>query len=184
MIRRWRVPTDRSRLRVWCLGFLLFCCALLGGCGLFFTSPVVEVRDVAIVGLDPGGIDVELYLTVTNPNSFPITLTGYNYDLRVSALPLTKGGARQSLTFKAEAATDVRLPVRVALANLLDLLKRRPDPDRLPYRLEAALQVDTPVGERVIAVDRDGTFAIPERYRPAQWLKTLQSIVNDLIPTR
>lgn len=174
------MPT-RQNIRRGCIFtvLLLFC-----GCGLFFLSPTVEVREVAIVGFDPGGLDCELYLTVTNPNSFSITLTGYNYDLHVYALPLAKGGAREDLVFKANGATDLRLPVRLPLPAVIELLKRRPDPDRIPYRLVAGLQVATPLGERVLSIDRDGIFAIPPAYRPSQWLNALQGMAQDLLLTR
>jgi LEA14-like dessication related protein len=156
---------------------------VLAGCGLLFTTPTVEVKDVAIVGIAADGLDLELLLTVTNANAVSLTLTGYTYDLQVSALPLTKGGARQRVEFKAEGTTAVRLPIRLNYASLLELLKRRVDPDQIPYRLQAGLQVETPLGERVIAIDRDGMIAIPKRYRPAEWYRTLQGAVRDLLPT-
>jgi LEA14-like dessication related protein len=164
------------------LALLLF--GVQSGCGLIFSSPEVVVKDVTIVGLDPTGLDLELYISVVNPNTFPIILTGYNYDLHVSALPLAKGGARQSLEFKANATTAVRLPVRLAMGSVVELLKRRPDPERIPYRLLAGLQIDTPLGERVVAIDKDGSFTIPPRYRPSQWLKSFQGAVDELLFAR
>jgi LEA14-like dessication related protein len=162
---------------------MLLLWGMLTGCGYFLATPTVEVRDVAIVGLSPAGLDLELLLTVTNPNSVPITLTGYTYDLQISALPMTTGGARQEVLFKAAGPTDVRLPVRLSFAALAELLKRGIDPERVPYRLQAGLQVATPLGERVIAIDAAGFFTIPKRYRPAEWLKSLQGIVDNLLPT-
>jgi LEA14-like dessication related protein len=156
---------------------------VLAGCGLFFITPTVEVKDVAIVALNARGLDLEVLLAVSNHNSFPLTLTGYNYDLQISALPMTKGGDRQEMVFKAGSPTDVRLPVHLTFASLLELLKRRLDPDRVPYRLQAGLQVNTPLGERVIAIDKDGIFAIPPRYRPTEWLNSLQGALDSMLRT-
>jgi hypothetical protein len=73
--------------------------------------------------------------------------------------------------------------VHLSFAAVVELLKRRPDPDRVPYRLQAGLQVDTPLGERVIAIDKDGMFTIPHRYRPNEWLNSLQGALDGLLRT-
>ncbi|KAF0217711.1 MAG: water stress/hypersensitive response [Geobacteraceae bacterium] len=150
----------------------------LSGCTILVTDPEVTVRNASIVGLDTKGFELEFYLTVKNPNSFGVTLKGYNYDLQVMTLPIAKGGARNRVEFKAGSTTDVRLPVRVEFSDLLEILKRRPDFDRIPYRLNAGLELDTPLGELLVPLDKSDTFAVPQEYRPSYLLKQVTDLFS------
>lgn len=154
--------------------------SLLCGCSLFLADPTVQVKDVSIVGVDAAGVDVELYLAVTNPNPYRVRLTGYSYDLKVMALPLAKGGAREPFEFKAGSTTDLRLPVKISLKTLYELIKRGPDPDNIPYLLDAGLEVDSLFGTHLIPIEKKGTFKVPERYRPEQYFNQLKKLVSGL----
>ena len=149
---------------------------LLFGCSMFFASPGITVKDVNLVGLDGGGATIEFYLVVKNPNSFDMKLLGYSYDLKIMALPLAKGGSRDALTFIAGSTTEIRLPVHIAYGDLLEILKRRPDPDQIPYDLQTGFEVDTPMGIRAVPFVAKGTYAIPEKYRPALYLQQLKEL--------
>lgn len=152
--------------------FLLLC-----GCSLLLEEPKVSLTRTSVIGVDTTGADIECALSITNPNSFDLTLQGYTYDLRVMSLPLAAGGLQEQLPIPAGKQTDMRLPIRVKYADLLEILKRRPDPDRIPYRLRASLMLGTPLGEMVIPVDRSDTFTVPETYRPSHLLNQLLGIV-------
>ncbi len=154
---------------------------LLTGCSLLFASPDVFVRDVSVVGVDSKGLDVELFLAVTNPNSYDLKLLGYNYDFKIMSLQLAKGGARESFELRGGTTTDLRLPVRVTFSNLYELLKRGPDPDKIPYSLDAGLEVDSPIGTHAVPVVKNGTLKVPERYRPSSFLKQIRNLVDEFI---
>lgn len=158
---------------------MLFLCA---GCSLFLEKPEVKVKDLNVVGVGAGGLDLEFLMTVTNPNSFPVVLKGYTYDLSIMALPLTKGGIRERVEFPAGKATDVRLPFRVAYGDLWEILKRQPDPNRIPYNLVAGLEVETPFGTSTVPVSKASEFAVPERYRSSGLLKGAKEFLNGLRP--
>lgn len=157
---------------------LIFLVLFLSGCSMLVTDPEVTVRNASIVGVDTKGFELEFYLTVKNPNSYGVTLKGYNYDLQVMTLPIAKGGARDTVEFKAGSSTDLRLPVRIEYRDLLEILKRRPDPDRVPYRLKAGLELDTPVGELLVPLDKSSTFSVPQEYRPSHLLKQVTDLFN------
>jgi LEA14-like dessication related protein len=146
---------------------------LLSGCTKFVNEPVVKVKDLSVVSLDGGGAVMELYLNVKNTNSFDIKLQGYSYDLKVMALPLAKGGAREEIKFPSEGDTDLRIPIRIGYNDLFQILKRRPDPDHIPYQLAAGLDLDTPVGQMTVPVNSSGTYAIPKEYRPSTILNMM-----------
>lgn len=147
--------------------FVLLAVVALSGCTSFVTHPMVTVEDLSVVSLDPTGAGMELYLKVKNPNSFDLKLQGYSYDLRVMALPLAKGGAREEVKFPSQGEADFRIPIRIGYQDLIEILKRRPDPDRVPYQLAAGLELETPVGGMTVPVNRTGTYAIPKQYRPS-----------------
>lgn len=119
---------------------------------------------------------MELYLTVDNPNRFDVKLLGYNYDLTVMALPVAKGGGRDAITFPGKEVTDVRIPVRVAYSDMWEILKRRPDPDGVPYQLEAGLELDTPAGVMTVPVHKKGTYVVPQKFRPSFLLGRLSDL--------
>jgi LEA14-like dessication related protein len=142
----------------------------------FVREPKVSIKRTNIVGLDASGVEIEFYLGIRNPNSFDLSLLGYTYDLKVMALPLASGGLQESILFKGGSETDVRLPVRVKLADLIEVLKRRPDPDRVPYQLNARLQISTFAGDMTIPIESSSTFSVPETYRPDYYLNRLKSL--------
>jgi len=157
---------------VWLVALVL----MLTGCTLFVKEPQVAVRDLNVVSLEPTGLGMELYLTVNNPNSFDVRLLGYSYDLKVMALPLAKGGARDEVRFAGKSETGLRIPVKIGYNELIEILKRMPDPDHIPYTLSAGLDLETPVGQRSIPVNRTGTYAVPPQYRPGNLLKGLGNL--------
>ena len=153
--------------------YLLLLFILLTGCTRLVNEPVVTVQDLNVVSLDPAGAGMELYLKVTNTNSFDVRLLGYSYDLKVMAIPLAKGGAREEIKFPAGGVTDLRIPIRVSYGDLLELFKRKLDPDKVPYQLAAGLDLETPLGQLIVPVNRSGTYAIPKQYRPSAILNKL-----------
>lgn len=148
------------------------------GCSSLVNTPQVEIRRASLVSLDTSGADIELYLSVTNPNMFDLSLLGCTYDLRVMTLPLFSGGLQESTLFRSGSKTDMRLPLRIKFSDMAALLKRRPDPDSIPYELNARFQVRTFAGEMTIPVEKSSTFAIPEEYRPAYYLDRFRDILK------
>jgi LEA14-like dessication related protein len=134
---------------------------LLTGCSLFIKKPDVTVKSVTLTGLDTKGIGVDFLLAVANPNAYKLTLSGYRFDLYVSSVPLTSGECGDRIEFPGRSVTDVRLPAKVEFRDLLKVLKAVPDPGQVPYRLKAALNIDSPLGSSMVPLDMLGTFALP-----------------------
>jgi len=160
------------------LAVALSCLILLSACSLIFTAPEVSLKDVKIVGLDGGGLMLDVYLSLKNPNSADITLKGYSYDLKALDLPVAKGGARETTVFHGHTTTEIVLPVRLTYADVAELIRHHPDPDHIPYRLAAGIEVETPLGDRTIPVEKSGIFKIPEKYRPSSYLKRLKDLFD------
>jgi LEA14-like dessication related protein len=152
---------------------------LAAGCASLIHEPQVTLKRTNIISLDTAGADLEFYLGITNPNSFDLSLLGYTYDLRVMTLPLAASGLQKTIPIPAGRETDMRLPVRVTFGDLLAILKRRPAPDQIPYQLNARLHIESPLGEQVIPVERTGSFALPEKYRPSFYLNRFKEVINE-----
>ena len=156
--------------RVFCLWLLALLCT---GCTVFVKAPTVTVRGLNVVSLDGSGVGMDLNLTVKNPNPYDIKLLGYRYDLQVLALPLAKGGGREEVSFPSGAETELRIPVKVSYGDMLEIFKRRPDPDHVPYLLSAGLDLETPLGKLSVPVNRTGSYAVPKQFRPGSLLNRL-----------
>ncbi len=153
------------------LGFLF-----VTGCSFLVTKPEVAIKNMTFTGLERNGIEMELLLSVTNPNSYTLTLAGYKYSLLVTDLPLAKGENRDLVEFKGKTTTDIRLPVTITFHDLGEILSRRPDPEHIPYQLEAGFDLHTPFGAVNVPVKKSGNFSIPRKYRLDGLLRQFDNI--------
>ncbi len=158
--------------------FLVLVCAFLTGCTMFMKQPEVAVKDIKLTGLDGEGALMDLSLAVTNPNSSDIRLSRYKYNLLISELPMTSGEQQQQFEFRGNTTTDIRLPIRVKYSDLVEVLKRLPNPDHVPYQLTADFDMNTKLGTFTVPVAKNGYFAIPQKYKPGQILKKLNEFLN------
>jgi LEA14-like dessication related protein len=157
---------------------LILSLILLSGCTAFIIKPEVTVKDIKLVGLDTGGIDLDFYLSVKNTNSFDLKMKSYNYDVKIMALPLAKGASLETHDFYAKSAADLLIPVKISYNDLIEILKRRPNPDAIPYQLHADLTADTTLEEMIIPVNKSGTVYIPKEYRPSSMLKKIDDFLK------
>jgi LEA14-like dessication related protein len=158
--------------------FLLI--VLFSGCTSFVQAPRVVLKEAGVVGLDQTGVDIVLNLGITNPNAFALSLLGYSFELRVLSQPLFSGGMQETILFPAEKETGMRLPVRLKFADLLEIIRRTPDPDNIPYQLNGMLNLNTPLGRMDVPVEKSAVLAIPEQYRPAAYINRLRDVLRGI----
>jgi len=163
-----------------CLAAVFLLIVMLSGCASLVQAPRVTLKETSMIGLDTSGIDIEFLLAITNPNSFDLSLLGYTFDLQVLALPLSTGGMQETILFPAGKETGMRLPVRLKFADLLKIIKRSPDPDKIPYQLNTVLHLKTPLGEMVVPVEKSSLLALPEQYRPAAFTNRLRDALRSI----
>lgn len=150
------------------LVLILLICA---GCAAFVQEPRVSINSTNIIGVDTSGLDLEFLLAVDNPNQFDLALESYTFDLQVMALPFSSGGGPFKYVFPAGRQSLVRLPMRIPYGNLIEIIKRRPELDKIPYQVDARLNLDTPLGSLILPVKKSDLISVPESYRPDTYLK-------------
>lgn len=154
---------------------------LCSGCSsLLVTEPNVAILGASLTGLDSSGIDLEFRLRVFNPNSFDLSLLGYSYDLRIMDLPLATAEIREATVFTAATDTDMRLPVHLRFSDVMEIIRRQPDPDKVPYQMAALLHLNTPLGEKMIPVAKSSTLSIPQEYRPEVFINRLRGVLKSI----
>ncbi len=160
---------------------LLLLAVSLSACSLFIQEPHVTLKETRLAGISSSGLDVEFVIGVTNPNSFDLALLGYTYDLQVMALPTATGGAQNPVTFSAGKDTDMLLPVHLKFSSLLEIIKRQPNLEKLPYHLKATLHVSSPLGTKLIPVEKNDTLPVPENYRPEIIMDRLRNVLQSIL---
>lgn len=163
---------------------LLIPLLFVSACGLFFSPPDVALTEVKLITVDTSGANLDIYFQVHNSNSYDIILKGYSYDLKVLNLPLAKGGGRDKTVFREDSTTDLRIPVRVSYSDMTEILKHRPDLERIPYTVSAGFEIETPFGTRCFPVERSDTFAVPEEYKPSFYLKKFLDLFREKNETK
>lgn len=164
-----------------CAAVMMLMLLLLSGCAALVSEPRVTVLSTDLVSIDTNGFDIELLVAATNPNAFDVTLHGYTFDVQLMSVPFTSGGLQKTVQFPAGQTTEVRLPFRVRHSELLGILKRKPDLNRIPYEVDARLNVGTPFGDLSIPVKQKDTLAVPEAYRPDTYLKRILQPLKNLL---
>ena len=150
------------------------------GCASLVMEPHVTVRSSNVVSLDTAGFDIELLVGVENPNPFDVSLHSYTYDLQIMSVPFSSGGLQKGFLFPSGQLVDIRLPFRVHHTDLLEVIKRRPDLDRIPYSVDARLNLNTPFGDLVIPVKKSDTVSVPAAYRPGTYLERILQPLKDM----
>ncbi|MDD2899242.1 MAG: LEA type 2 family protein [Desulfuromonadaceae bacterium] len=159
---------------------VLLLLVMLTGCASLVKVPHVTVRTANIVSVDTAGFDLEVLIGVENQNFFDVSLQSYTYDLQVMSVPFTSGGQQKGFLFPSGKSVDIRLPFRIYHSDLIGIIKRRPDLDRIPYSLDARLNLDTPLGELTIPVKKNDTVSVPKEYRPESYLKRMLQPLKEM----
>ncbi len=110
-----------------------------GGIKGIAESPTVQVHKVEMGNFNLNGGNATFILNITNPNSFPIPLTGFDYGLRLNGIEVANGIKEQRVTIGAKQSTKLEVPLSLSFSNMLNML-----PNLLRTR-----QVDYSLGGRL-----------------------------------
>jgi len=151
---------------------------LPAGCSVIFKTPQVSLKQTEIKKVDRDGVDIECRLAISNQNPFDLSMLSYRYDLKLAARPFASGSSVEKLIIPSGKETVMTLPARIKFDDFIEVVKAQPDLGRIPYQLNATLKMDTPVGTVDVPVEKEDTFAVPEKYRPDYYIKKLRNLFS------
>jgi len=93
-----------------------------GGIKGIAEPPQVSVKDVRFDRLNWQGGDATFTINISNPNAFPLPLTGFDYALRINNIEVANGRREQSLRIAARQSQQVQVPLKVSFVNIARML--------------------------------------------------------------
>jgi LEA14-like dessication related protein len=155
------------RQRYGLLAGVILIFVVMGGCATL--RDAVNLRRpgarIAGVGLKDVGLESLTLLfdvEVDNPYVVPLPIADLDYQLSSVGNPFLSGKADVSGTVPAKGRKTFSLPVEVAYAGLLQVLKGIRPGEVIPYDADLGLSVSPPgTGPLRLAIQRKGEFPVP-----------------------
>lgn len=139
------------------LTLLVAACSTLGRQA--FQSPVVNLRDVRVLGLGTSGGQLEVQLGVRNPNNFRLDATRMTYRVFVGdSVGLASGAIDALTTVQAGDSTIVKIPVSFTYSGLGAAATQLLRTGAVTYRVAGDVTVGSVVGNFTVPYSSTGQF--------------------------
>jgi LEA14-like dessication related protein len=157
------MPVTRFRSASLLFPYVLAAAVLsLSSCAVY-EKPRVRVLGADVSGVSLTSADLVFDVAVENPNRFAFVLDTVDYRLHVNGEPFLDGQSDLRAAVAARGTTEVRLPVKLRLADVLRVLHALEGEKRAGYDLEAELWFQAPlVGRRSVPVRKRGDFSLAD----------------------
>jgi LEA14-like dessication related protein len=121
-------------------------------------APQVRWQGLAVGRPSPRGWPLTVSLLLTNPNSQPLDLQGYDYELWLEGQSVARGASREPVNLPAGGQTVARVPILVKLPALMGLLPLllQPEPPPISYQVAGGFRLAELMG---------GLVRVPFRFR-------------------
>ena len=124
-----------------------------------FQDPVVDLRDVRVLGLGTTGGQLELALGVYNPNSYRLDATRLTYRVFVGdSVGLANGALDTRTTVQSNDTTIVKIPVSFTYSGLGRAATQLLQTGAVDYRVAGDVTVGTVVGNFTVPYSARGRF--------------------------
>ena len=110
-----------------------------GGIKGIAETPTVQVHKVEMGNFNLSGGSAVFVLNITNPNSFPIPLTGFDYGLRLNGIEVANGVKEQRVTIGAKQSQKLEVPLSLSFSNMLNMLPNLLRTRKVDYTLGGSL---------------------------------------------
>jgi LEA14-like dessication related protein len=132
-------------------------CSTLGRAA--FQNPVVNLRDVRVLGLGTTGGQLEVHLGVRNPNGYRLDATRLTYRVFVGdSVGLASGALDTQTTVQAGDSTIVKIPVSFTYSGLGAAATQLLRTGAVTYRVAGDVTVGSPVGNFTVPYTASGNF--------------------------
>ena len=124
-----------------------------------FQDPVVDLRDVRVLGLGTSGGQLEVALGVYNPNGYRLDATRLTYRVFVGdEVSMANGTLDTRTTVQANDTTVVRIPVSFTYSGLGKAASQLLQTGAVDYRVAGDVTVGTVVGNFTVPYSAKGRF--------------------------
>jgi LEA14-like dessication related protein len=132
-------------------------CSALGRAA--FQNPVVNLRNVRLLGLGTQGGNLEVQLGVYNPNQYRLDATRLTYRVFVGdSVSVGSGAIDTQTTVQAGDSTIVRVPIEFSYAGIGAAAMQLMRTGSVTYRVGGDVTVGSPVGNFTVPYNTTGRF--------------------------
>ena len=124
-----------------------------------FQNPVVNLRDVRVLGLGTTGGQLEVQLGVYNPNNYRLDATRLTYKvLLADSVTVASGTADSRFSVSDRDSTPVPIPVNFTYAGIGEAGRQLLQMGAVNYRVMGDVTVGSVVGNFTIPYSSTGRF--------------------------
>lgn len=146
-----------KRLAVVALALAVAACSALGRAA--FQNPIVNLRDVRVLGLGTQGGNLEVQLSVYNPNNYRLDATRLTYRVFVGdSVGVANGAIDTQTSVQAGDSTVVRVPVAFTYSGVGAAAMQLMRTGSVNYRVAGDVTVGSVVGNFTVPYNATGQF--------------------------
>jgi len=138
-------------------------CASVGR--LAFVEPTVGLREIQIAGIGISGGTLNLVLDVYNPNRYAIRGVALATSVAIDGTPFGRAEMAQPLDIPARDSALVEVPIRFTWEGVGAGARALLQTGSVPYTLDGAVRVQSPVGEHEVDVANSGRVSLRDLVR-------------------
>lgn len=132
----------------------------LGGIKLEDYLPKVKFDRMKVNEVDFEGIQAAFVFDVENPYPVDLELASFRYDLALEGQDFLDGTSDEGIKLIAADTAKVRMPARIAFADVFALGESLKNKEDVGFGLKGAFAVDTPVGPVSVPFDEQGRIPL------------------------
>lgn len=145
------------KLAVLALTVSAVACSTLGRAA--FQNPIVNLRDVRVLGLGTSGGNLEVQLSVYNPNNYRLDATRLTYRVFVGdSVGLASGAMDTRATVQASDSTVLKIPVSFTYSGLGAAATQLLRTGAVNYKVTGDVTVGSAVGNFTVPYSATGQF--------------------------
>jgi len=122
----------------------------------FLEKPFITVREIRLSPRSLLEMNLVLGIEVQNPNRLDVTVTSFEYTLRLNNEEIGTGRLEKELYVPAASTIQVQAPVAASFKNLGGSLKSILTGSDLPYKVEGTIGIKTVFGSMSFPLSKEG----------------------------
>ena len=103
--------------------------------------PKVKLQEVKVSKLAGLHADLEIILSVQNPNKIDFDVKNLTYSLDINSKRITSGTMKEKVIVKAKQTTTVSVPIRVEYKDIVSSAFKILKKEDLPYKINGSAEI-------------------------------------------